>query len=96
MIGVASVIPVLSVHFDFIDHLGSSLDPGDGLLGDLFLMEAGQATSQEKGAVVVLTSNPSYIVVRALNEALRRSLFNRFEMDGGSANFQDVHRTYRP
>ena len=40
-IGVASVISVLSVHFDSIDHLGHPLDPGDGLLGDLLLMEAG-------------------------------------------------------
>jgi hypothetical protein len=45
LIRVASVIRVLSVHFDFIDHLGHPLDPGDGLLGDLLLMEARQATS---------------------------------------------------
>jgi hypothetical protein len=93
LVGVAAVIPVFSVHFDFIDHLGHPLDPGDGLLGDLFLMEAGQATSQEKGAVVVLTQYPCYVVVQALEEAIRRSLLNPFEIDGGVTTLQGMHRT---
>ena len=82
------VAPVLSVHFDFIDHMGHPLDPDDGLLGDLFLVEAGQATSQEKGAVVVPTQYPSYTVVLALEEAIRRSLLNSFEKDGGFVRCQ--------
>jgi hypothetical protein len=55
-----------STHFDFVDYLDHAVDPGHGLLGNLFLVEAGQATSQEEDAVIALTQDSPYGIVRAV------------------------------
>ena len=57
---------------DFIDHPTHAADPGHNFLGDLLLMEAEQAISEEKNGLL-LTSTPGNLAKFDLGPAFSAS-----------------------
>jgi len=83
------LLPFLSVNYDFVDHLGCTLDPGHGFLGDLLFVEAKQAPPQEKNAILALTRDSSQGSVWAVSQTLPCRLCNFAEI----VTFVTDHRT---